>query len=132
MIFLDANVVLRFLLIDDPLLSPKAKDIFEKIDGGEKVFIPSVIIAELVYVLLKVYKFPRVEISQKLLQVILKENILTENKTIYKGVFKIFVSKNIDFEDAYMVSLMGKKKVSELYSFDKDFDKFTDIKRLTG
>lgn len=132
MIFLDTNVILRFILADDPLLSPKAKDIFEKIDKGEKVFITSGVITELVYVLLKVYKFARAEISQKLLPIIQNENILTENKTIYKEVFEIFISKNIDFEDAYIVSLMRKKKAYTLYSFDRDFDKFPDIKRSAG
>lgn len=130
MIFLDTNVVLRFTLADDPKLSPKAKVIFDKIDRGEKVFITSVIIAEAVYVLHKVYKLAKVEISHKLLLILLKENISTENKAILKEVFGTFVLKNVDFEDAFQFHLMQKKRISKIYSFDEDFDKFPDIKRL--
>ena len=130
--FLDTNVIVRFILADDPKLSPKAKAIFEKIDKGEKVFVTSVIIAEAVYVLLKVYKLAKTEIKEKLLPIVLKESILTENKDLLNEVFETFVIKNVDFEDAFQNHLMKKKRISKIYSFDEDFDKFSHIQRLEG
>lgn len=133
MIFLDSNIVLRFVLDDDPKLSPKASTIFNKISNGEvNVFIPWVVLAEIVYVLLKVYKLKKDEIVEKLLPVIALENITMSNKDIYKRVFEIFTDKNIDFEDAYQVALMVKKNKKEIYSFDEDFDRFPQIKRLVN
>lgn len=131
MIFLDSNIVLRFVLDDNPKLSPKASGIFSRISSGEvKVFIPWVVLAEIVYVLLKVYKLKKDVIVEKLMPVISLENIMMSNKNIYKEVFRMFVGKNVDFEDAYQVALMGKKNVKEIYSFDEDFNKFPQIKRL--
>src|SRR3989344_7669705 len=128
MTFLDTNVIVRFILADDPQNSPKARSIVDKIARGEtKVFLPAVIIAETVYVLLKVYKLKREKIQEKLLPLIMFPGITTENKNIYSRVFETFVSKNVDFEDAYQVVLMHKKKIKEIYSFDHDFDKFSQI-----
>ena len=131
MIFLDTNVIIRFILADDPQNSPKARNIINKIARGEtKVFLPAVIIAETVCVLLKVYKLKREKIREKLLPLMRLPGITTENKNIYSWVFDIFQNKSVDFEDAYQVALMKKKKVKEIYSFDRDFDKFSQIKRL--
>lgn len=131
MIFIDSNVILRFILDDDSKLSPRAAKIFKKIEQENLiVFLSDVIVAEIVYVLLKVYKLDKVEIKEKLLKIIALENISIENKAILPEVFDAFVSKNVDFEDAYQVALMMKKKVKQIYSFDSDFDKFPQIKRL--
>jgi predicted nucleic-acid-binding protein len=46
----DANFVLRYLLQDNEKLSNKAKDIIE----NNEIFIPTEVVAEIVYVLEKV------------------------------------------------------------------------------
>ena len=131
MIFIDSNVILRFILNDDPKLSPKAAKIFRKIEKEKTtVFLSEVIVAEIVYVLLKVYKLKRKDIKEKLLKIFTLGNISIEDKVILPFAFEIFVSKNVDFEDAYQVALMQKKKVKQIYSFDSDFDKFPKIIRL--
>ncbi len=131
MIFIDSNVILRFILNDDPKLSPKAAKIFRKIEKENiNVFLSEVIVAEIVYVLLKVYKLKRKDIKEKLLKIFTLDNISIEDKAIFPSIFEIFVSKNIDFEDAYQVALMQKKKVKQIYSFDEDFDKIPQIIRI--
>ncbi|WP_394262062.1 PIN domain-containing protein [Moraxella boevrei] len=51
----DANVVLRYLLQDNEILSEKAILIIENKD----VFVTTEVIAEIIYVLNKVYQMPR-------------------------------------------------------------------------
>lgn len=131
MIFIDSNIILRFVLSDDDKLSPLAGKILQKIENGRtKAYLSAITIAEIVYVLLKVYKFDRAEISQKLLPLLQLNNLNVENKPIYDSIFRIFTQQKVDFEDAYLVALMQKKKISKIYSFDRDFDKFLQIKRL--
>ncbi|WP_338009625.1 PIN domain-containing protein [Aquifex aeolicus] len=51
-IIVNANVILRYLLKDHRKLYKEAEELFNKILSGElKVFIPQVVIAEIVYVL---------------------------------------------------------------------------------
>lgn len=131
MIFIDSNVILRFVLNDEPKLSPKAAKIFQKIEKENiTVFLSQIILAEIVYVLLKVYKLKRLDIKEKLLGIIAPDTISIEDKTILPFAFDVFVSKNVDFEDAFLVALMEKRKIKEIYSFDEDFDKFPQIERL--
>jgi predicted nucleic-acid-binding protein len=49
---IDANIILRYLLKDNPVLFNKAAGIIE---GNKEIFIPNEVVAETVYVLEKVY-----------------------------------------------------------------------------
>lgn len=131
MIFLDTNIVLRFILQDHPLYSPKAASILNKIDNKEaKVCLSWLVIFEVVFVLQNSHNLKREDITQKLLPILSLENVIFEQKQLLALVFEYYVSKKISLADAYHVALMNKKKIVEIYSFDRDFDKFPKVKRL--
>ena len=77
----DANIILRYLLNDTEELAQKATDIIE----NNKVLVPNEIIAEIVYVLEKVYKVNNEELSKTLIELFQYENIkyLGAEFTIY-------------------------------------------------
>lgn len=131
MIFLDANVILRFLLDDNPMLSPKAKSIFKTINQGKtKAFISSMAIYEVVFTLGRTYKLQRSDIRQKLLSIINLQNITVNKRDIVEKALAFYEDKNISFVDACQAALMLKKKIKKIYSFDPHFDRFPEIKRL--
>lgn len=131
MIFLDTNIILRFILRDHPSYSQKAADILGEIDREAiRVQLSWLVIFEAVFVLQNSHKLPKAEIAQKLLPLFLPKNIILENKDLLKLTFDYYVDKNISFADAYHAALMTKKKIKEIYTFDRDFDKFPKIKRL--
>ncbi len=131
MIFLDTNIILRFILKDHPIYSPKAEEIIGKIDNGKvKVYISWPTILEVIFVLQNSVKLPKKEITEKLLAIFHLENVLLEQKVLLDSVFEYYVDKNISLTDAYNATLMQKKKVKQIYSFDEDFDKFPQIQRL--
>ncbi|MBI4028955.1 MAG: PIN domain-containing protein [Candidatus Blackburnbacteria bacterium] len=131
MIFLDANVILRFILDDNPKLSPKAKSIFQTINQGKtRVFISQMAVHEVVFTLQRTYKLPKSNIRQKFSELIKSENILVDKREILEKALFFYEDKNISFADAYQAALMLKKKVKKIYSFDKHFDRFPQIKRL--
>lgn len=131
MILLDTNIILRFILRDHPTYSPKAEVIIKKIDAGEiKVYISWPTILEIVFVLQNSIKLPKREITEKLLPIFHLENVSLEHGKLLDSIFGYYVDKNISLTDAYNATLMLKKKVKYIYSFDSDFDKFSQIKRL--
>lgn len=131
MIFLDTNIVLRFILQDHPVYSPKAKSILNKIDNKEvKVCLSWLVIFEIVFVLQNSHNLKREDITQKLLPILSLENVIFEQKQLLIPTFEYYISKKISLADAYHITLMNKKKVTEIYSFDRDFDKFPKVKRL--
>lgn len=131
MIFLDTNIILRFILQDHPIYSPKAESILNKIDNKEvKVCLSWLVIFEIVFVLQNSHNLKREDITQKLLPILSLENVIFEQKQLLNLTFEYYISKKISLADAYHIVLMNKKKVTEIYSFDRDFDKFPKVKRL--
>lgn len=131
MIFLDTNILLRFILKDHPVYSPKAEAIFKKIDQGEvRTFISWPTIFEVVFVLQNSIKLPKKDIIEKLLQILHLENVHLDQENLLDITFEYYLDKNVSLTDAYNAALMQKKKIKQIYSFDSDFDKFSQIKRL--
>lgn len=131
MILLDTNIILRFILDDDPILSEKAKAIFKKIEQEKtKVFISLLTLSEVIFTLERSYKLPKKDIVDKMIAIGQIPNIVIENYKIIPKIFTFYTDQNISFIDAYHAALMHKKKIREIYSFDQDFDKFPQIKRL--
>lgn len=131
MTLLDTNIILRFILNDDPKLSLKAKNIFEKISLEQKpIFVSLLAISEVVFILERTYKLSKPEIVKSLSVVFSHLKSGVEKQDLIKQTFEHYTNKNVSFVDAFHVALMNKKKIKDIYSFDHDFDKFPNIKRL--
>jgi predicted nucleic-acid-binding protein len=115
---IDANIVLRYLLQDNIDLSNKAKEIIE----DNNIFIPTEVIAEIVYVLEKVYSVNRKEINKILSELLSFYNITTNNMDVIKNALKIYSNKKLDFVDTLLISYNNIDK-HEIFSFDKKLNK---------
>ena len=131
MILLDTNIILRFILDDDPQLSPKARKLIENIQQGEtKVHISLLAVSAVIFTLERSYKLPKLDIVQKLPLLFQLQNIVVEQENLLKQTFIYYINKNVSFIDSYHAAFMEKKRIKGIYSFDRDFDKFPKIKRL--
>jgi len=119
-ILLDTNVVLRFLTRDNEEYFLKSVAIFQDIEEGKiEAMLMDFIVAEIVYVLHRIYKHSKKEIATTLKKLLLYEHLYTENKLITFEALEIYAEKNIDFADAV---LCAKQRLEgfEIISFDKD------------
>jgi predicted nucleic-acid-binding protein len=115
---IDANVILRYILEDIPVQSEISKNLIE----NKECTVLNEVLAEVIYVLEKVYKIQRNEISSVIINLINYSNILMSNKEVVKSAVSIFANKNIDFIDALLCSynwITGKK----VFTFDKKLQK---------
>ena len=70
-IIIDANVILRYLLKDNKKFYKEAEALFDDVfSGKKKIWIMHSVIAEVVYVLLKLYSVPRKEIAEVLTELV--------------------------------------------------------------
>ena len=116
MILLDANYILRFLLKDNLEMYEISKECIR----NNNCIIPNEVLAEVVFVLLKVYKVERDDISNSLINFLKYDNIiLNDKKDIIKSL-KIFQTQNLDFVDCI---LCAKSKQYEIKTFDKKLNK---------
>jgi predicted nucleic-acid-binding protein len=121
MIVLDTNYILRYLLDDNHEMFLEAKDVIE----SNACLILNEVVAEVIYVLLGVYKVSKQNISESLYSFMEMENVsMLESKEILFSALKLFESKNLDFVDCYLCALKNKY---EIKSFDKKLMKCVDI-----
>ena len=67
MIALDTNVLVRFLVEDDPAQTERARALLQRtIAANSSCYVSDLVMCEIVWVLERSYKFRRVEISQVL------------------------------------------------------------------
>ncbi len=124
---LDANVILRFLLADDPGQSPKAKALFELAQSGKlTLFISHVIFAEVSWVLLSYYEFERGKLAQTLRELVLHEGIEVDDSDVLLDAFDRFGKVNVDFIDCYAAAL-AKAQGCVVVTDAREFRKFADV-----
>lgn len=124
---LDANVVLRFLLADDPTQSPKAKELFELAEAGKiRLFLSHVAVAELVWTLDSFFEFPRHEIGTKLRGLVIHDGVVVDDQDVVLDALDRFAGVNADFPDCYAAAL-ALARTQSVTSYDRDFRKFKDI-----
>jgi uncharacterized protein len=129
--FLDTNIFLRHLLQDDPDHSPRASTFLRRIEEGEvKVRTSDTVIFETVFTLQKVYRRPKAAIRDTLLPLLELPGIVLPNKRQYRKVFELYVENNLPFADAYHAVLMRQLKLTEIVSFDTDFDRIEGLTRI--
>ena len=128
---IDANVIIRFLANDDPKQSKASRALFERLeDGSEHVELLLPVLFEVVYVLQGVYRQPRNEIAQVLSAIIQLSTVHVQGKQMTLRMLEYWSAKKLDLTDCYLVAMLESSKRSELYSFDRDFDKFKFVSRI--
>ncbi len=117
MTIVDANVILRYLLQDHEKLYGDAEDFFRKVFMGKKLaYILQAALAEVVYVFAKIYKVPRKEISEVLLELLSRKGVRVQDKEVTMEALQLYKNGNLDFVDC-LICAYGKR--SEVLSFDK-------------
>ena len=120
-IIIDANVILRYLLKDNKKFYKEAEALFDDVfSGKKKIWIMHSVIAEVVYVLLKLYSVPRKEIAEVLTELVKIKGVNVQDKEVLLDAFKIFKNRNLDFVDCLLCAYSKKYLV---ISFDKKLNK---------
>jgi len=87
-------------------------------------YIPDSVIAECIFVLLKVYKIPKSDICEKLAKICAYTGIIESNREILLLSLTLFSKHNVDIVDA-IVHATAQCQNWEKISFDHDMKKFT-------
>lgn len=128
-IVLDTNIIVRFVTADDKQKQEKVAALFEQIEKGKiTAFIPDVIFAEIVFVLIskKLYALSKKTIEAVLLPIINLSHTKFHRKKSIKRALELFVKYDLDFEDA-LIAAYAEKGKNEIVSFDSDFKKIPSI-----
>lgn len=113
MIVLDANYILRYLLKDNEEMFNTAKETIE----SDYCLVLNEVLAEVVYVLLGVYKVPKDIIVQILSEFVQLDNLsMHEDKNVLLNALQTYSTKSLDYVDCYLCALKLRYTVK---TFDK-------------
>ena len=131
MIFIDANIFIRYFVADDLAKSKKVEELFQKIVAGEtKCFTNQMAIAEIVWVLDKFYNMDRHLICDNIEFIVNTPNLKVKEKNIILKAVDTYRNSNIDFIDACNYSYILANGADSIFSYDSHFDKLDSIERI--
>lgn len=123
-VWVDANVLLRFLTGQPPDLAERARAFMEQVDRGEvEAGLSLLVLAEVAWVLRSFYKHPMARIAEVLVPVIAAEGIYMEHPDLAIGALELAGRTGVDFADAYL-ALWAQQGGEPVCTFDRtDFAK---------
>ena len=124
---IDTNLLVRYLTGDDPSKANDVNRLLLKAAQGEiRLLIPSVVIAELVWVLQSFYKLERSEIVPLLNAILHTHGVEVSDKTVVSDAISIYRDDAVDFIDAWIVAFAKAAEVRAIYTFDRKHFKGID------
>jgi|tagenome__1003787_1003787.scaffolds.fasta_scaffold20935912_2 predicted nucleic acid-binding protein len=129
--FLDTNIFLRHLRGDHADFSPRATALLQRIEQGSlKVRTADTVIFETVFTLERRYKQSKEAIRDAFLPLIELSGIELPGKRRFRQVFGYYIEKNISFADAYHAVLVESLRLTQIISFDRDFNRISALTRV--
>lgn len=128
---IDTNVIVRYLVRDDEALYAKAAATFEAMDRREVTLLcDPIILGEVVWVLLSVYKVTRERIAQDLESLLAGDGLVMQNKARYAQALRLFAGPIPHFGDACACAAAIEDCEGKLLSFDRKLSGVNGVSRM--
>jgi predicted nucleic-acid-binding protein len=120
MIGIDTNALVRHLVQDDPVQSPKATELIEhKLTEENPGFISVVVMAETVWVLERSYAAPDYEIAAAIERILQTEVLVVENEQAVFAAMTALKQGDGSFADALIAMINVRVGCSRTLTFDR-------------
>lgn len=129
---IDETVILRYLLDDDEILSPRAA----KVIAARTARVYPEIITRVVVTLRNVYKVPRTEIAAAMARLL--DDVMVDEPTVIAFAIRLFGKTHLDFTDCLLaarttiynddVVSFGKPVIQGMIDFRNQRQKFADAR----
>jgi predicted nucleic acid-binding protein len=124
-LWVDANVMLRFLTKDPPALAGRAARLMARAERGEIVlYVSPLVLTEIIRVLKSFYRYAMTEIAQALIALVSASGIEVDDRALSIRAVELSRDRNVDFVDAYL-ALQAAAHKEPVCTFDE-----ADFKRL--
>jgi predicted nucleic-acid-binding protein len=130
--FVDTDVLIRYIARDDATKQRAAATLFRSVESGAVTLrAPDTVITDAVFVLSspKLHALPRMRIRTELATLLHYQQFKVHNRRLLLRALDIYAGTNLDFGDAMIAATMERRDEHELYSYDRDFDRLSSIRR---
>jgi len=118
---LDTNVLVRYVMQDDPRQSPRATRLIESLSPEEPGFVPLVTLVELVWVLSGSYSLARAQVVAVLETLLRSKELVVDRAELATQALQRFSASNAssaDFADALIERIASAAGCTATMSFD--------------
>jgi len=112
------NVLVRYVMQDDPRQSPRATRLIESLSAEEPGFVPVVALTELVWVLSGSYALARTQVATVLDTLLRSKELVLDRADIVTQALQRFSASGADFADALIERIAAAAGCSATMSFD--------------
>ncbi len=117
---LDTNVIVRYLVQDDAAQAKAAASVIEGAAGrGERLFVATITMCELVWVLESAYGYSRAEVAPALDQIARTADFELEHADHVRGAIDTYRETSADFADALVGEVTHHAGCEVTLTFDK-------------
>ena len=126
--FIDTSAILRMLVQDDAFKAKAVENLIRTApEKGLVLHVMPVTILEIVWVLEKVYKYPKKAVRELAEAIINTPQLKVELAAVFLNALKAYEEKNVKFADALMAFWGMERGIITNYTYDEK-----DFKRIDG
>lgn len=119
MIAFDTNVIVRYIMQDDPGQAAIATQLIESLSDDQPGFITLVSVLELVWVLGSCYELTRVEIARALEVLLSSKQLVLDRSAEIVRALRIYAAGTPDFADCLIERIANSVGCERVCTFDK-------------
>ncbi len=117
---IDTNVLVRFLVNDDPGQAGLAYNLFKQAESThETLFVPLTVMLELIWVLESAYRIPRKDILESIHELMLLSILKFEHQPALQRFLRLARKNNLDLADLLIASSAREQGCTHVLTFDK-------------
>lgn len=121
MIGLDTNVLVRYLVQDEPIQAVKAaRFVQQSLKSGETFFLNHIVLCELAWVLESAYGFPKNVLVDVLEKLLLTQQFAVEDRDVVWTALEHYRHGTADFSDYLIGEKNRRSGCSRTETFDRD------------
>ena len=119
MIALDTNVLIRYLVRDDPEQAEAARALLEGLTPGDAGFICREVTAEVVWVLERLYRFTRAQIADVLVELAATDSLVVEAADDVVRAAHAYRQGGPGFSDLMILAAAERSGAAPLHTSDR-------------
>lgn len=129
---LDTNVLVRYIVADDPAQLAAARRLVNQcLDEGLALFVPITVVLELEWALRSSYGFAKDEVLVTLSNLFSAAELTFESERGLEVALMLFREGSADFADCLHIALANQAGDSPLWTFDKEAARVEGARLLT-
>ncbi len=119
-VVIDTNLLVRYLINDDQKKAGAVDNLLDKAGKGEvRIIVPSVVIAELVWVLESFYQLEADAILELVEAIVNTSGLDVTDKSTVISALRLYKNSNLDFIDVWIIEFAKERGIKTIYTFDK-------------